>query len=513
MVLAITPGIVFLSPPNVALAQTGEPIAVTATAPKAVTTDWYTLYARWEAKHGDRWTDSLDGGEVAWGESYVLWTYIDLYEAFGETIWLDKLVAHTERIFANLRDEPHDPPHSHVDPRYVDGFYGWGQSRYEQYRPQYTEWFCDDGLMISPILRFVEIVWNNVTLHDRYRAKADAWIGFIERYIVLKWYKRWQPDPGWAPPNLSRLRQDRGYHVYEWAGWKNPPLNMYLAFTDGLVTLHRLSQSPYYHPCSPELPGFYREASQQMLQCFRDQMHYDDKSDLLVWKYGVDSAWPDLVEDVGHSCVDIRAAIQGVRSRMSFSRDDLRRMANCFVRNVWNGRLDDPRFHYYLDGSLSPYDESRGHWGFGFVYLAEFDYLIWNALAEYFERHIEINQEPHHVAVTAAALACVTQRHDQWPPDAPRNLHLMADNDDLKLSWDPPISDAGGGPLTGIQGYWVYRSDRPDGIFTPLHESPIKSTCYIDANAATGTFYYRVAASDYRRPANMGPSATANWTR
>src|SRR5262249_6412322 len=121
-----------------------DPRPRAATVP-AVTTDWYALYRKWEAKHGDRYTDSQCGGDVAWGESYVLRMYVNLYEAFRERLWLDKMVAHVDRVLARLHDRPPDPPYKRYDPRYIDGFYGWGQNRYYQYRAAYTEWFCDDG--------------------------------------------------------------------------------------------------------------------------------------------------------------------------------------------------------------------------------------------------------------------------------------------------------------------------------------------------------------------------------
>ena len=105
-------------------------------------------------------------------------------------------------------------------PRYVDGYRGWGQDRYSQYKPEYTEWFCDDGLIISPMLAFVELVWDDPSLHAAYRAKADDCLRIVEEDVIAKWYANWAPDPGWTARGQQPLSaRIGGYHVYEWSGW------------------------------------------------------------------------------------------------------------------------------------------------------------------------------------------------------------------------------------------------------------------------------------------------------
>ncbi len=111
------------------------------------------------------------------------------------------------------------------------------------------------------------------------------------------------------------------------------------------------------------------------------------------------------MEDVGHAFIDIQAALQGVRSDLSFTRMDLERMANTFIRHVWNGSLEAPSFRYYIDGEASKLDAERGWRGWGFLYLAGYDYRIWESIAAYFEKEISIQAWPAHVAATAAMLA------------------------------------------------------------------------------------------------------------
>ena len=129
-----------------------------------------------------------------------------------------------------------------------------------------------------------------------------------------------------------------------------------------------------------------------------------------------------MMEDVGHAFIDIQAALQGVKSGLSFNLRDLERMANTFVSHVWNGSLKDPAFRYYIGGDASKLDADRGFRGWGFLYLAGYDYRIWESMAAYFEKEISIQEWPAHVAATAAMLSIATQAYDRSPPGAPLNV-------------------------------------------------------------------------------------------
>lgn len=475
----------------------------------AVSTDWYGAFVKWDETFGDRYLDGRDGGSFAWGPSaYVQRMYLNLYRTFREPVWLAKLVRHIDRILTARSDLP---PYEVYDLRYVDGYGGWGQNRYSQYRPEYTEWFSDDGLIVSPILAFVELVWEDPTLHAAYRAKADEYLRVVEEDVIAKWHANWAPDPGWTADDSSRYGEDAGYHVYEWSGWKRQPLNMYLSFADALVTLRRLSMSPYYMPRKTGFAPFYVDQSERMLRYFHDQLLYVPEADAYTWKYGPESHWPELMEDVGHAFIDIQAALQGVRSGLSFTRKDLERMANTFVHHVWNGNLEEPSFRYYIGGEASKLDAERGWRGWGFLYLAGYDYRIWESMAAFFEKEISIQAWPAHVAATAAMLGIATQAYDRRPPGAPLHPEVARDGQDVRISWRRPETDADGTALTGLKGYIVYRATAAEGPFAPLNETPLDTTRYVDPGAASGSFHYRITAVDYRRPSNESPpSATAS---
>ncbi|MDP6778164.1 MAG: hypothetical protein QGI83_15520, partial [Candidatus Latescibacteria bacterium] len=109
------------------------------------------------------------------------------------------------------------------------------------------------------------------------------------------------------------------------------------------------------------------------------------------------------------------------------------------------------------------------------------------------------------IAAGAAMLSLAAQEHDVWPPGSPRHLEITREGDGLRLRWERPDADADGTPLTGLQGYFVYRATDRDGPYERLHDQPVTSAGYQDSYASERGSWYRVTAVDYRRPPNEGP--------
>ncbi|MCU6707435.1 carbohydrate binding domain-containing protein [Paenibacillus sp. J5C_2022] len=63
-------------------------------------------------------SESPDGGALAWGESYYLKSYMNMYDATGDKVWLDKMTDHFDRMLLNAWDHN------------GDGYKGWPDIRY-----------------------------------------------------------------------------------------------------------------------------------------------------------------------------------------------------------------------------------------------------------------------------------------------------------------------------------------------------------------------------------------------
>ena len=79
---------------------------------------WYDNYVAMDAAVGGSSYGNRDSASLAWGESYILNSYLDVYQLTRDTQWLDKLVTHVDQIIANADDEDND------------GYLGWNTSRY-----------------------------------------------------------------------------------------------------------------------------------------------------------------------------------------------------------------------------------------------------------------------------------------------------------------------------------------------------------------------------------------------
>jgi hypothetical protein len=98
---------------NLVLAGT---LAMTGVQP--VESVWLTKYRALEAQISGNYYTSPKSDRLAWGESYIMRSYLDVYQATQDSSWLDKLVTHADTVIANADD---------ID---GDGFLGWSTAKY-----------------------------------------------------------------------------------------------------------------------------------------------------------------------------------------------------------------------------------------------------------------------------------------------------------------------------------------------------------------------------------------------
>ncbi|MEU4235017.1 hypothetical protein AB0F17_63020 [Nonomuraea sp. NPDC026600] len=92
--------------------------ALVLPAPVSAESAWLTKYKALEAQIGQTAYTDPNSANLAWSESYIMRSYLDVYAATQDTAWLDKIVTHADTIIANADD---------VD---GDGFRGWSTSQY-----------------------------------------------------------------------------------------------------------------------------------------------------------------------------------------------------------------------------------------------------------------------------------------------------------------------------------------------------------------------------------------------
>lgn len=79
---------------------------------------WYDDYVTYNNAHANDYYNTSDSGTLAWGESYLLTSYLDMYELTKSTPWLDKFKTHSDAVLNNASDAD------------GDGYLGWTTARY-----------------------------------------------------------------------------------------------------------------------------------------------------------------------------------------------------------------------------------------------------------------------------------------------------------------------------------------------------------------------------------------------
>lgn len=323
---------------------------------------WTIDFTTWYDANQSRATGSTNSANLAWFESHLLQGCLAEYEATLDTSWLDRFVLHADTMFAVMRD---GPDADELWPGYRDGFRGWGTTRYDRAH-RYQEYLVHDGFICLPVARFIRLVYSTPTLQTRYFASARRYQAAIEENIVAKWFHNWGSDRG------------RGEDLETYGGWRNLPLNQFLAFGELLLVFDDIRQSPAYLCAAPDIPAsFYSAVPDSMARVLYASLRCNSAMDAWTWSY-----WPTTVadttpEDLSHSNLDISFALEAARHGLVFTPVDMKRFAGTFTRLIWNGSRTEPRFSSLVNGRGRDSLFYLADW----VRLAEYDTAIYGLVA------------------------------------------------------------------------------------------------------------------------------------
>lgn len=315
--------------------------------------EWSERFRAWHGANEFRCIGADNSAHLAWWESYLLQSYLPMYKATGDDFWLDRFVVHADEVIRVAQDVPGSGEYW---PGYRDGFLGWGTTRYDP-QGRYQEYLVHDGRICLPIVRFVRTVYEQSALHDRYLRRAQRYLAFVEKNVVVKWYRSMYSDRG-AGEDLERF-----------GGWRNLPLNQFLTFGEALLVLADIARMPEYEKSDAALPDrFYAETAEAMAALFKSSLLYRATDDAYVWRQSLapGAAWDDLSH--GDLCVSF--VHEAYRQELVFSQSDMRRFANCLVRTMRQLDNDQPGFCRLVNGTggLDRIGNLR-HW----LLLAEFE--------------------------------------------------------------------------------------------------------------------------------------------
>lgn len=268
-------------------------------------------------------------GALAWGESYILMSLIDAYKASEDRGILDLFVTHADAVLAN-RDDARgvtDEIRGRVMP-------GWGSTNYTD--GKWHVWLVHTGMITYPMAAFARIVRDDSALHGAYKAKADHYLAKTVEAVDAF-------DAEWVETRRE------GYYTAAAGEEKGRAMafNQMLALGRAHIELW-LAGSGEKH----------LTRARRMARWFKSHLK-KGRDDTYYWTYGSKS---DRAEDLTHGAIDVDFACLAYRHEIEFTREDLKRFANTFMKLM---RQPDDRFSLRVDGSGKATDEqtaAAGWW-------------------------------------------------------------------------------------------------------------------------------------------------------
>lgn len=250
-------------------------------------------------------SESLNtNGELAWGESYRLIAYMEMYRATDDRDYLRRLVAHFDRVLGNRDDAL-----GKVDAYAGRPLAGWGSERYSD--GKWHAWIVHTGMILAGPAEFVRVVGSEAALRGEFGAKAAEYSARIAESIGdadAAW--RTGPDP------------DEGWYFGAHPG-KLLPLNQQNALGVVLLEMYRATGNPAY-----------RDKVERLARFFHRRLRYPH-SDYYDWAY-----WPGEhddgrgSEDISHAGINVQFAAECAADGIVFTRSDAVRLARTWLQMV-----------------------------------------------------------------------------------------------------------------------------------------------------------------------------------
>ncbi|HZP84503.1 MAG TPA: hypothetical protein VFB21_22905 [Chthonomonadaceae bacterium] len=244
------------------------------------------------------------GGELAWGESYLLMAYMDMYRATGDADYLRHLVAHFDRVLKNRDDVL-----GKADAFAGKPLAGWGSDAYSG--GKWHVWIVHIGMIEWGPSQFVRLVTQEKKLHKEFGAKAAEYKARIAESLR-------DAEPYWR----NGPKADEGYYFEPHLG-SVQPTNQQNSLGCVLVEMYRATGDKSY-----------RDKAARLARFFRNRLRMP-QPDLYDWAY-----WPKLEEDgkgsedISHASMNVTFATLCAAEGIVFTREEIARFGRTWLQKV-----------------------------------------------------------------------------------------------------------------------------------------------------------------------------------
>jgi|SRR5579862_18013 len=280
-----------------------------------------------------------DSGSLAWNTSYLLNSYLGMYEVSSDHKYLDRFVTLADAIL-----DVTDKKRGMADYKGRKQT-GWGSVAYSGDRARVV-WLAHSGMITYPLLRFALDVKQH-SIHSTYSHNAESYVKVSE--AALKEF-----DNEWRYDSDSQ----EGHYVFEKdqpdyqssAGAEVPvPFNMQLAAGRSFIVLWKLTHKTAYFA-----------KARALAKHFKDHVQVDE-SGAYMWTYWYDRALSRSAssEDASHGAIDVDFAVLAAQNGIIFDKSDLNRFLGSFNERLALDRRESGGHLAATQAKQDPYPLAR----------------------------------------------------------------------------------------------------------------------------------------------------------
>ncbi|AEB10478.1 hypothetical protein [Desulfobacca acetoxidans] len=337
--------------------------------------------------------DTNEEGKLAWAESHLLEAYIEMYQATGNFLWLDKFLNHAKRVL-NSNDYARG-----IKDYKGRSLYGWSAQRPVHpigwkpgnkidltlvNKPRVVFW-VHSGMICYPLIKF-SLLAKYDNLPNKYSRESDKIVSFVEKAMQefnYKWryndnlqegYYVFDNEPVYGNPT-SGLPENKITKEYR------SSINSDLALGKVFIILYQVTNNTEYYLKAKALANKFKK---QLVV----------KGNYYIWKYryAEDQGLSKVYEDISHGGTDITFAYDAYNADIVFNIDDIKLFSHTYINMYKNGR-----FSTYVsgEGDKPDYSLTSARW----LDLSTVNPEVFNIGFNYLTNHIKNINRDHPVAL------------------------------------------------------------------------------------------------------------------
>jgi hypothetical protein len=297
-------------------------------------------------------------GTLAWGESYIMMSYMAMYRATNNVGYLKKLIMHAENVI-----KQRDDMHGRVDYRGISRP-TWVATKYS-INNEPCAWVVHSGMITYPIADFSQLVINSPNLQRETSYSGKTFIN------VANWLK-------------DKVAETIAAHDNEWDNiigvYRFPnasvidfpnavmPINQYAAMGRTLLMMYLATGEETY-----------LNKATKLAHHFYNNLKIDNRVGSYIWNYWSSSSNINTNrEDISHASIEVDFAFLCYKNGVLFNKADMNRFASTFKNSLY---IEPLLFASKVDGSgANDKGDATGRW----LNLSIFDKDIYNIVADVF---------------------------------------------------------------------------------------------------------------------------------